>query len=220
MYFGASIGITAASAVAAFRTPAIMNLVSRGGWMALIGTFAVVSWIIDDHHLTCCVISSLIYFRWWDLVFLRSLFHTVQDSDQSKWHGCFIQQSWELSSLHYAWLVDQLCFEQLGTQLELLEACPLLQFAHHLRSSWLWVDLWLWDLELSSHHHWPECSYQLPLHWVQDLPRSLCMAVWFCSLDSYFMIHKRSSSELKTSHLLELNSSIQSTIQFQSTWTH
>jgi len=41
MYFGASIGISAASAVAVFRTPAILNLVSRGGWMAMIGTMAV-----------------------------------------------------------------------------------------------------------------------------------------------------------------------------------
>lgn len=43
MYFGASIGISAASAAAVFRTPALINLVSRGGWMALIGTMALVS---------------------------------------------------------------------------------------------------------------------------------------------------------------------------------
>lgn len=41
LYFGASIGISAASAAAVFRTPALLNLVSRGGWMALIGTFAL-----------------------------------------------------------------------------------------------------------------------------------------------------------------------------------
>lgn len=43
MYFGASIGISAASAVAVFRNPTLLNLVSRSGWMALIGTFAVVN---------------------------------------------------------------------------------------------------------------------------------------------------------------------------------
>jgi len=41
LYFGASIGISAASAAMVFRTPALLNLVSRGGWLALIGTFAV-----------------------------------------------------------------------------------------------------------------------------------------------------------------------------------
>ena len=34
-YFGASIGLTAASAVGVFRTPALMNIVSRGGFIAL-----------------------------------------------------------------------------------------------------------------------------------------------------------------------------------------
>merc|ERR1719278_2571756 len=34
-YFGASIGLTAASAVGVFRTPALMNIVSRGGVIAL-----------------------------------------------------------------------------------------------------------------------------------------------------------------------------------------
>lgn len=43
MYFGASIGISAASAVAVFRTPALLNLVAAGGWVAMIATFAVVS---------------------------------------------------------------------------------------------------------------------------------------------------------------------------------
>jgi len=35
MYFGASLGATAASAVAIFRTPALINMVSRGGLMAM-----------------------------------------------------------------------------------------------------------------------------------------------------------------------------------------
>lgn len=35
MYFGASIGITAATAGAIFRTPALMNIVMRQGWVAL-----------------------------------------------------------------------------------------------------------------------------------------------------------------------------------------
>merc|ERR1719431_626411 len=35
MYFGASLGATPASAVAIYRTPALMNLVSRGGLMAM-----------------------------------------------------------------------------------------------------------------------------------------------------------------------------------------
>ncbi|KAL3280654.1 hypothetical protein HHI36_003890 [Cryptolaemus montrouzieri] len=35
MYFGGSVMITAASALAAFRSPAIMNLVTRGGFMGL-----------------------------------------------------------------------------------------------------------------------------------------------------------------------------------------
>lgn len=42
LYFGASIGISAASAMAVFRSPTMMNLVSRGGWLAIIATFAVV----------------------------------------------------------------------------------------------------------------------------------------------------------------------------------
>lgn len=42
LYFGASIGISAASAMAVFRSPTMMNLVSRSGWMALIATFALV----------------------------------------------------------------------------------------------------------------------------------------------------------------------------------
>jgi len=35
LYFGASLGATAASAVAIFRTPAAINLVSRGGFLAM-----------------------------------------------------------------------------------------------------------------------------------------------------------------------------------------
>merc|ERR1711997_233674 len=35
MYFGASIGVTAASAGAIFRSPAMMNIVMRQGWVAL-----------------------------------------------------------------------------------------------------------------------------------------------------------------------------------------
>merc|ERR1719245_1726061 len=35
MYFGASVAATAGTAVAAFRTPAVMNLVSRGGMIAM-----------------------------------------------------------------------------------------------------------------------------------------------------------------------------------------
>lgn len=35
MYFGASIGVTAGSAIAVFRTPALMNIVMRQGWIAL-----------------------------------------------------------------------------------------------------------------------------------------------------------------------------------------
>ena len=34
-YFGASIGITAATAAGVFRTPALLNVVARGGWVAL-----------------------------------------------------------------------------------------------------------------------------------------------------------------------------------------
>lgn len=35
MYFGASIGVTAATASAIFRSPAMMNIVMRQGWVAL-----------------------------------------------------------------------------------------------------------------------------------------------------------------------------------------
>ncbi|XP_026468682.1 growth hormone-inducible transmembrane protein-like isoform X1 [Ctenocephalides felis] len=40
LYFGGSIAVTAASAAAAFRSPIIMNLVARNGWMAVLGTIA------------------------------------------------------------------------------------------------------------------------------------------------------------------------------------
>lgn len=46
MYFGASIGISAASAVAVFRTPVLLNLVARSGWVSIIATFALVSGIV------------------------------------------------------------------------------------------------------------------------------------------------------------------------------
>lgn len=41
MYFGSSLAITAGGAAAVFRSPALLNLVSRSGWMSLIATFAV-----------------------------------------------------------------------------------------------------------------------------------------------------------------------------------
>jgi len=41
LYFGSSIAISAASAVAVFRSPTIMNLVTRNGWMSILATFAV-----------------------------------------------------------------------------------------------------------------------------------------------------------------------------------
>jgi FtsH-binding integral membrane protein len=40
MYFGGSLIFTAASAVAVARSPTMLNLVSRGGWMSLIATIA------------------------------------------------------------------------------------------------------------------------------------------------------------------------------------
>ncbi|BES88983.1 UPF0005 [Nesidiocoris tenuis] len=40
MYFGASLGVTAASAAAAFRSPVIMNLVMKNGFMAIAATMA------------------------------------------------------------------------------------------------------------------------------------------------------------------------------------
>lgn len=40
-YFGGSVAITAASAAAIFRTPALLNLVSRTGWVSLIATIAL-----------------------------------------------------------------------------------------------------------------------------------------------------------------------------------
>lgn len=41
LYFGGSICISAASAMAVFRNPTLLNLVSRNGWMSILGTFAV-----------------------------------------------------------------------------------------------------------------------------------------------------------------------------------
>ena len=41
MYFGSSLGITALGAAAVFRSPTLLNLVSRSGWMSLVATFAV-----------------------------------------------------------------------------------------------------------------------------------------------------------------------------------
>lgn len=41
MYFGSSVAISAASAVAVFRTPVLMNLFARTGWMAMIGTMVL-----------------------------------------------------------------------------------------------------------------------------------------------------------------------------------
>lgn len=40
LYFGGSILISAASAAAVFRTPALIRLVSGGGWISMIATFA------------------------------------------------------------------------------------------------------------------------------------------------------------------------------------
>lgn len=40
-YFGGSVIITAASAAAVFRTPALLNLASRGGMMAMLASFAL-----------------------------------------------------------------------------------------------------------------------------------------------------------------------------------
>jgi growth hormone-inducible transmembrane protein len=41
LYFGASIGISAASAAAVFRSPTLLRLVSSNGWLSIIGTFAL-----------------------------------------------------------------------------------------------------------------------------------------------------------------------------------
>lgn len=40
-YFGGSVAITAVSAAAVFRTPALMNLFARTGWMSMIVTMAL-----------------------------------------------------------------------------------------------------------------------------------------------------------------------------------
>ncbi|XP_052868385.1 growth hormone-inducible transmembrane protein-like [Anopheles cruzii] len=41
LYFGGSIAISAASAMAVFRSPRMLSLVSRNGWMSILGTFAL-----------------------------------------------------------------------------------------------------------------------------------------------------------------------------------
>lgn len=41
LYFGSSVAITAASAAAVFRTPAVMNLFARTGWISMIATLAL-----------------------------------------------------------------------------------------------------------------------------------------------------------------------------------
>lgn len=41
LYFGGSVAISAASAMAVFRSPRLLSLVSRNGWMSILGTFAV-----------------------------------------------------------------------------------------------------------------------------------------------------------------------------------
>lgn len=40
-YFGGSVMITAASAAAVFRSPALMNMFARSGWVAMIATMAL-----------------------------------------------------------------------------------------------------------------------------------------------------------------------------------
>lgn len=40
-YFGGSVLITAASAAAVFRSPVLMNLFARSGWIAMIATCAL-----------------------------------------------------------------------------------------------------------------------------------------------------------------------------------
>lgn len=40
-YFGGSVAITAASAAAIFRSPALLNLMSRNGWVSIIATIAL-----------------------------------------------------------------------------------------------------------------------------------------------------------------------------------
>lgn len=41
LYFGGSVAISAASAMAVFRSPRLLSLVSRNGWMSILGTFAL-----------------------------------------------------------------------------------------------------------------------------------------------------------------------------------
>uniref|UniRef100_A0A182SHB7 Growth hormone-inducible transmembrane protein n=1 Tax=Anopheles maculatus TaxID=74869 RepID=A0A182SHB7_9DIPT len=41
LYFGGSLAISAASAMAVFRSPRLLSLVSRNGWMSVLGTFAL-----------------------------------------------------------------------------------------------------------------------------------------------------------------------------------
>lgn len=41
LYFGGSIFITGASALAVFRSPRVLQMISGGGWMTMIATFAV-----------------------------------------------------------------------------------------------------------------------------------------------------------------------------------
>lgn len=40
-YFGGSVAITAISAAAVFRTPALMNIFARTGWVSMIATIAL-----------------------------------------------------------------------------------------------------------------------------------------------------------------------------------
>ena len=49
LYFGGSIAISAASAIAVFRTPALLARIASGGWLSILGTFAIVSKIFTNY---------------------------------------------------------------------------------------------------------------------------------------------------------------------------
>ena len=89
----------------------------------------------------------------------------------------------------------------LGTLLELLEVCPLLLLLLQVTNSYIWEDLWPWDLE------WFLCPQLLLLfchplqHWEHQWCQLHYMEDWFFSVDFCCMTPKRLSIG-KTKHVL------------------
>ena len=198
MYFGASIGITAGTAVAIFRSPAMMNIVMRQGWIAMgVSIAAMIG--------TQILVKSIPYEPGFGAKQLAWLGHCAT-------LGAVIAPICLLGGpilTRAAWYTAGI----VGGLSTIAVTAPSENFC-------TWEDLWPWALVLSSWHHWGQPFCLLHRRSELDFTPSPCTVAWSCLADLCSTTLRKSFTVLRGIPMATgCKSMTLSTTQLEFTWT-